>query len=118
MSNEPESVHFVETQHFPRFWFWFIVGPLGGLMWYGFYQQIILGKPFGTNPVPDTFLVIFWFLFGIGLPWMFYSAKLITEVRSDSLHIRFTRLVSRTVHFRDLKSYEAGQYRPIRDFGG
>jgi hypothetical protein len=107
-----------EVQRFRQIWIWLLVGLATGVAWWGFVQQIVLGKAFGNNPAPDPVMWIIWIIFGIGFPLLFYYLKLIVEVRNDGIHIRYFPIYSRTVAFKDLRSYEACRYRPIWDYGG
>ena len=63
------------------------IGPL--TIWYSTIASLILGEHFGKKPTPDGLLIGSWLLIGIGLPLLFYSARLVTEVRSDGLYLRF-----------------------------
>ena len=113
-----ENVTYWQVQQFRQTWIWLLIVLLVGITWYGFLQQIALGKPFGGNPAPDLMMWIFWIVFGVGLPLLFYFVKLIVEVKEDGIHIRFFPLHSRTILFKNLRSYEVRQYRPILDYGG
>lgn len=113
-----ENVTYCEVQRFRQIWIWLFIILLAGIAWYGFLQQIVFGKPFGGNPAPDLVMWIIWVAFGIGIPLLFYSVKLIVEVSEDAIHIRFFPLYTRIVSLRDLRSYEVRQYRPILDYGG
>jgi hypothetical protein len=109
-----------EVQHFRQVWIWAIVIAIAGLMWYGWAIQFLLHRPFGTKPMPDGLLVIFWLLFGIGLPAFFYYAGLITEVRHDGIYFRYAPIHRsfRKIAFDELKRYEVRTYRPILEYGG
>jgi hypothetical protein len=56
----------------------------------------------------------------IGIVAMFAAMKLITEVRSDGLYIRFLpfHLSFRRIPLEDMAGFEARMYRPIREYGG
>ena len=113
-----ENVTYCKVQQFRQAWIWLLIVLLVGIAWYGFLQQIVLGKPFGGNPALDLMMWIFWIVFGVGLPLLFYFVKLIVKVKEDGIHIRFFPLHSRLILFKNLKSYEVRQYRPILDYGG
>src|SRR5262249_21605419 len=56
-----------------------------------------------------TLVVAIWFL----------RLKLITEVRDDCLYVRFVWLwPERCIPWDQIRSVEAIDYRPVRDFGG
>ncbi len=56
MAKEAADVVFQETQAFRQPWLWIIVFGsllyLSGLFAYGLFQQLCLGKPWGTTPCP------------------------------------------------------------------
>jgi hypothetical protein len=87
-------------------------------MWYGFLLQIVFGIPFGTNPAPDWILWIFWLVFGIGLPVLVYTTKLITAVKKESVFIRFVPFTSKEIPYSQIDHVEARTYKPIKEFGG
>lgn len=112
------NVIYREEQRFRQVWIWLLLLLVVGVAWWGFLQQIVLGKAFGSNPAPDVVMGIIWLVFGIGFPLFFYYLKLIVEVGGGAIHIGFFPLTSRTVEFKDIKSYEVRQYRPLLDYGG
>ena len=111
-----KTEYFREEQRFTQYWIRLPVILLAVLLWYGFIRQILLGKPWGTKPAPDPVLITFWILFGIILPYIFLSLKMITEVGSDNIRIRF--FISKTIRLTDLKSFKIITYRPLREYGG
>ena len=121
MNQESQSfAAFREEQKFQQVWVWFIVLGLAVLVWYSTIQQIILRRPFGSRPAPDTLLIIFWLLFGIGLPALLLYARLITEVRNDGIYIRFVpfHFSFHKIAFEELKSFEVRKYNALREYGG
>ena len=78
---EAQQPIFREVQRFRQPWIWLIVLGVAGLMWYAFFTQLFLQRPFGTNPMPDFWLIIFWLIFGLGLPGAIFFSRLITEGR-------------------------------------
>ncbi len=116
---------FCEIQRFRQTWIWVLVLPISLfliiLFGYGMVKQLIFGHSWGSRPLSDTALAIIgplWILFGIGLAYLFYSTKLITEVRNDGLYIRFFPLTHREIPFQDIRRCEVRTYSPIREFGG
>ena len=119
------KVSFCEVQRFRETWIWALVLPVSLfiiiLFGYGMVKQLILGHPWGGKPMSDTALAIVGplaVLFGIGLAYLFYSMRLVTEVRSDGLYIRFFPLTHQEIPFGDIKRCEVRTYKPIREFGG
>ena len=109
-----------EVQQFRQVWIWVIVSALSGLVWYAAVRQLLLHRPFGGIPMLIIPLVIFWFIFGIGLPALFFFGRLVTEVRDDGIYICFFPFhwTFRKIAFTEVKQYEVRTYRPIREYGG
>ena len=109
-----------EVQHFRQAWLWIPILSASCFCIYAVVQQMVLDKPFGNNPAPDTVLVVIAVLFGLGLPVLFYLAKLTTEVRSDGLYVRYFpfHLSFRKTPLDDLAKYEVRTYSALRDYGG
>jgi len=111
---------FVEQQRFTQWWLWVVVGGIAALEWWGFVQQIILRRPFGDNPAPDSVMLVITMLFGIGLPWLMLSCRLVTVVRPDALYVRFVpfHLRPRAISYAEIKGCQAVRYSPLLDYGG
>lgn len=114
-----EEIAFREEQKIAKIWWTtLIVAAVTALMWYSFIQQIILGRPFGTNPGPDWLLWLLWLLFGIGFPIFWAMIRLVVEVKDDHLLIRYYPLTTRKIPFSDITQVEARTYSPLREYGG
>lgn len=113
---------FVEEQRFRQWWLWLILLPSIGVVWYGFWQQIIRGEKFGNNPGPDWLLWILFLTVGLGLPWIFYSVALRFEVYQDTVVVRFVTplfpLFRKTIHVESIERAEPCVYNPLWDYGG
>jgi len=118
---------FQEVQRFRQWWLWLILLPplmlSVGLFGYGMIKQLVFGQPWGDNPMSDTMLLIvggFVIALVAGLIWLFYAAKLVTEVRSDGLYIRFfpPHFSFHKIPLEKLKRYEVRTYSPITECGG
>ncbi len=114
-----------EEQRFRQWWLLLLLAVAAGapvaIFAYGIIQQIVLGKPFGNNPVSDAALI------GMAVPILLvvaavvaliFAARLVIEVRDDGLHVAFWPLMRRRVPFDQIKSAEARTYSPIREYGG
>ena len=94
-----------------------------GFFVYAAVQQLILGRPFGDDPMSDEFLAFagpFYILLGVLILYLYFGARLMTEVRPDGVFVRFSPFHRRPKHFAPEKIVraEAVTYRPIRDYGG
>jgi hypothetical protein len=111
---------FSETQRFRQWWVWLLVLGGTGISWYGFVQQIILKKPFGNNPAPDPVMIMIWVIFGFFFPGLFYSIRLVTEVRYDGLYVKYSPLQfhAKKIELGQIKHYEIRQYSALKEYGG
>jgi hypothetical protein len=111
---------YTEVQRFRQWWVWLLVILIAGVSWYGFIQQIVLKKPFGSNPAPDPVMIMIWAIFGLFFPALFYSIKLVTEVRYDGLYVRFFPLQfhSNKISYEEIKDYEIRTYSALKEYGG
>jgi hypothetical protein len=67
-----EHILFTETQHFRQAWVMLMVFAIAGLQWVVAVSQLVLGIPFGQNPMSNNLLLIYWMAFGIGMPILFF----------------------------------------------
>lgn len=91
---------------------------VAGMMWYGFFEQIVAGRPFGDNPGPDWVIWVTWSLAGIGLPVFLFVARVIVTVGGHDVTIRWFPLWTRRVPLIEIEQCEAREYRPILQYGG
>jgi hypothetical protein len=65
-------------------------------------------------------MIIILAVFGILFPFLFYSLKLITEVRYDGLFVKFFPLQfhSHIISYEDVKTYEIRTYSAFKEYGG
>ena len=122
---DDQEVHFREIQQFKQRLLWILL--LGASVFvvtffgYGMIKQILFGQRWGSRPMSNLALAIVGpgtMLFMIGITYLFYSLKLITEVRNDGLYIRFFPLAHRIIPFENIKSCEVRTYSPIKEYGG
>lgn len=112
------KTYYRETQRFTQVWLWLVFLGIAGLLWYGFVQQIVLGIPFGSKPASNTVLLVFWLLFGVGLPVLFYGIRLIVEVREEGVYVHFFPMRGRLIPYEQIQACQVRTFKPILDFGG
>jgi hypothetical protein len=123
MNGQPAS--FREVQGFRQWWLWALmlltaIGTIG-VFGYGIYVQIIEGTPWGDNPMSDTGLIVagaITTVLTVGIAGLILSARLITEVRSDGIYVRFFPIRWKAIPYEEIASYQTKTYHPIRDYGG
>jgi len=114
------DVIYHEVQRLRQIWIWALVLFIAGLMWYTAIMQCLLHTPVGSRPMSDPLALVYWLIFGVGFPILFFNAKLETKVLSDGVYIRFFpfQLRPKKLAFTALKSCEARTYSPIREYYG
>jgi hypothetical protein len=115
----PNPIYY-EVQKFRQAWIWVIVLVIARLQWYAVVEQFLHKRPFGANPMQDIPSLIFWLIFGIGLPALLFFSQLATEVRNDGIYIRFSPFhrTFRRIAFTEVKQCKVRTYHPIREYGG
>lgn len=122
-----EKVLFREIQRFRQASLWGLLGTAAfvviGVMGCGLFLQLVLGKPWGKNPVPDGVLVLIAgtaILIMAGIVWLMYAAHLITEVRTSGLYVKFYPFhrSSQKIDLNNVINMEIVTYRPLREYGG
>lgn len=88
------------------------------IQWVLFVQQIIFGQQVGNQPAPDWFVILLWVLLGWGLPLMYFVTRLVTEVTTDEIVVRYIPFLTRKIAVDEIESAEATLYRPIMNYGG
>jgi membrane protein YdbS with pleckstrin-like domain len=123
----PKKVYFKEEQKYTQgvqIWI-LIVAFLASIIPFviGMYQQLVLGKPWGDQPMSDsnlifTFLLIF-ILMG-GLVVLFTQVKLQLTVDEQGIRYRFPFYVIRekVIPAEQIERYEIRTYRPLMEYGG
>ena len=109
---------FEETQKMRALWVLAVVGAIVVMMWWGFIQQVILGKEFGDDPGPDWLIWVLWILFGLAMPWLLWWMHLRVTVDDREVVLNWRPLRRRRIARKDIVSAMAVTYRPIREYGG
>jgi hypothetical protein len=122
--NDTSEQYFSETQRF-SVWITLLVVLAGGssigVFLVGFFVQFVQDEPWGSNPMSDGALAItggILITVGAGLIWLFATLKLVTEIHTDSVAIRFAPMRKKTIRLDQIAGVEIREFRPIRDFGG
>lgn len=109
---------FREVQRFRQWFFWLPVLIVTGVVWWQFVEQVIMGRPQGTEPIPDWLAWLLTIVFGLGFPAFTVVARLITEVRPGLLAVRLVPFRFKRIYLRDVASAEAREYSAMREYGG
>ena len=98
---------FYEKQQFRQVWIWMIL----------ILILLILLIPI-ISGVFGVFLNIIILTIGYCFIWLFYSMKLITEIKKDGIQITFTPFTNFIIPFNKIRSYKIREYKPILEYGG
>ncbi len=100
---------FTEIQRFNQWWLWLILIGAALIPTYGLFQQLILGKPFGSKPMSDPGLLLFfggmWFLLGF-FRWM----ELRTEIDERGIRVRLRPFSSESFKWDQIEHLELIRY--------
>ncbi len=109
---------FREVQRFRSWIFYLPIAIVTVVVWWKFYEQVIRGRPQGTEPLPNWAAWTLAIVFGLGFPAFAFLVRLVTEVVPGELSVRLYPF--RTVRFpvADIRSLEVREYSPLREFGG
>ena len=110
------SVLFKEKQRFRQWWFWIFIIPLGALPLFGIYNQLILGEPWGDNPMSDFGLIVF-SIFIYGTIILLYNIKLVTVINQYGIFIRFAPFRRKRIRWEQLKNVECIEYGFVGGWG-
>lgn len=93
-----------------QWWLWLMLIAFLLFPVYGLYQQAIVGRPFGDNPMSNTGLIIV-FVLMVGLLWFFRSICLITEIESNEIRMVFKPfMIKKTIKFSEITNAEVVNY--------
>lgn len=116
---------FSEQQQFNQIIIWILVGigtiPMMAILGWGIYQQLILGQPWGDEPMSDLGLLLVTLLclgIMIGVVLLLRYLKLETKVDRWGIHYRFSPLINqwREINKTDILEYRIKKYS-FRGYG-
>jgi len=109
---------FREVQRFRQWFFWVPLLVVTGVIWWQFGEQVILGHPRGTRPIPDSVAWVLAIVFGLGFPAFAAVVRLVTEVRPGLVMVRLVPFRFRRISTREVDSAQSREYSAMREFGG
>lgn len=96
------KIEFKEKQKFTQWWLWLILIGMVIIPVYGLYKQLVLGEPFGDNPMSNTGLIVF-FLLTFGLMVLFWVMQLKTEIDNKEIRMNFIPFIQKKIDWEDVK---------------
>lgn len=103
------KIEFKEKQKFTQWWLWLILIGMVIIPVYGLYKQLLLGEPFGDNPMSDTGLIVFFFG-TFGLMVLFWVMQLKTEIDNTEIRMNFIPFIKKKIEWKDVKRAEIVNY--------
>ena len=123
--NGERQAVFREVQKFRQRWLWILLLSTALffviMFGYGMIKQLAFGHAWGDRPMSNSALAIVGMvviIFVVALTYLFYTMKLITEVRDDELCVQFFPLSGQVISFDSIKRCEVRTYNPIKEYGG
>ena len=89
------------------------------LIFYGFIQQIVFDKPYGTQPTSDLGITLVLLLMTV-TTMLLLSIRLDTEVDKDGIKYRYFpfHLTTKAISWDDVSKAYIRKYNPIMEYGG
>lgn len=103
------NIVFEEKQRFSHWWIWLLLIGTTLIPIYGLYQQVVLGIPFGNNPMSDWGLVLFLILM-LAFDAFFFMMHLRTRIDETSIKFELYPLVKREIRWETVESAEIANY--------
>jgi len=107
-------MEFKEVQQFRQIWVWVLLGGILVLLSYGTFQQLILGKPWGSKPMPNLVLILV-FLIVIGIAIFIAFIQLKTVIHRQGIKVNFSPLSKKEITWEEIAVVK---YKPLREYGG
>lgn len=113
------KLHFFEKQYFRNVWILIFFILINGLFLYGIFNQVILGKSWGTVPAPNLVLFIIEGFCLVFFIW-FWNIKLIVKVQDKGIYIKFFMMCFKfkVIDFDQIETCKVREYNAIKEFGG
>ena len=119
------ACYYQEKQNFRNPGVWILLSvsliPVNGVLLSGCYEQLIVGMPWGTEPMNDTSLIITTLvvlIFSLAIFSLFFMLELEIEIKDKSVNYQLYPFNKNVIQFRDLQSWEVKSIKPIMGFGG
>ncbi len=110
------ATSFQEQQRFTQWWLWLMLVLITCIPFYGIYQQIIVGTPFGNNPMSNLGLIIFAIAM-VGMLLFFWNMQLKTTIDAQRIKIRFSPFVNRSISWDEIETAEIINYGFVGGWG-
>jgi hypothetical protein len=100
---------FTEIQKYTQWWLWALLLVMAAIPIFGIFKQLIMGAPFGNNPMSDLGLIIF-FLSYLAFMGFFWFLELRTEIDHRGIRVRLRPISTKIFKWEDIKQLEPVTY--------
>jgi hypothetical protein len=110
------SSSFTEIQRFRQLWVWVILFGILLLPVYGVYQQIVLDRPFGNNPMSDVGLILLTSSVAVFV-LLFAVMKLSTHISVQFIEWQLFPFVHKKVRWEEVEKADIINYGFVGGWG-
>jgi len=113
------NIFYAEEQKVNNKWLWLLLATISVVFLYGFIEQLIFKKPFGTNPAPDSVLA-FMGLIPLFFLYLMYIIKFSFQIDKDGVKYCFFpfHIKERIIQWDEITTLYVRKYKPIAEYGG
>jgi len=111
---------FSEIQSAKPGWLSFFIIGLAGFATVMAVIQLFFRVQVGTNPAPNSVVLIIWIGVGFLLPILFFTSNLQVAVSQDGIHYRYFpfHVKERVLKKEEIREFHQVTYDPVKDYGG
>ncbi len=103
------TILFKENQRFTQWWLWVLLIGVTCIPLYGSYRQLVLGIPFGINPMSDIGLILF-SIFMLAFLAFFFSLRLQTQINDQEIYMHYFPFLRKHIPWSEIKSAKVVNY--------
>lgn len=113
------TILFKEIQKFRQVWLWLLIVFIDSMIFYGLYQQFVLQKPFGDNPMSNEGLIITAVLI-LCFTAFFMIMQLRTSITEKGIELQFFPIHhhKKTYSWHEISEVYIREYKALREYGG
>jgi hypothetical protein len=98
--------------------FWVPIAIVTFVVWWQFAEQIVLGHPQGSEPIPDWAAWVLALVFGLGFPAFAFVVRFITEVEPGWLILKLYPFHTARIDLKEVTEAEVREYSALQEYGG
>lgn len=111
-------IEFYEVQRFRQWWVWLLMIGVNVLFLWGCVQQLLIGKPWGNNPMSDTGLIIVavsMLLLSVAM----FGTKLHTFINNEGVYVKLFPFQFRykLYEWNNIQAVSVRKYNPLKSGG-